>query len=100
MLGAFAMAVREGRFCSRERHEVLVEGTVRNAVSHVVQAFRTAGRQNPTKDKDNKLSILLLHQFRAYKNKDPKQKQQKALPFSVLDELAKQKATDLDIARP
>ena len=92
------MAVREGRFCSRERHEVLVEGTVRSAISHVVQAFRTAGRQNPTKDEDNKLSILLSCQYRAYKNDDPKQKQQKALPFSVLDELAKRKVTDLDTA--
>jgi hypothetical protein len=58
MLGAFVMAVREGRF-SRDCHEVLVEGTVRGAVLHVVQAFRAAGRQNPTKDKDHELSILL-----------------------------------------
>ena len=86
MLGAFAMAVREGRF-SRDCHEVLVEGTV--AMSHVVQAFRTVGRQNPTKDDDHKLSILLSRQFQANKNDDPQQKQQKALPFIVLDELAK-----------
>ena len=97
MLGAFAMAVREGRFL-RDCHEVLVEGTVSGAVSHVVQAFWTVGRQNPTKDEDNKLSILLSWQFRAYKNDNPPQKQQKALPFIVLDELAKQQATELDIA--
>jgi hypothetical protein len=97
MLGAFAMAVREGRF-SGERYEVLVEGTVRGAVSHVVQAFRAAGRQNPTKDDDNELSILLSRQYRAYKNDDPQQKQQKALPFIVLEELAKRQVTELDIA--
>ena len=91
------MAVREGRF-SRDCHEVLVEGTVRGAVSHVVQAFRTAGRQNPTKDDDHELSILLSRQFRAYKNEDPQQKQQKALPFMVLDELAKRQMPELDIA--
>ena len=93
MLGAFAMAIREGRF-SGERYEVLVEGTVRGAVSHVVQAFRAAGRQNPTKDDDNELSILLSRQYRAYKNDDPQQKQQKALPFSVLDKLAKRQVTE------
>ena len=62
MLGAFAMAVREGRY-SRDRHEVLVEGTVRGAVSHVVQAFRAAGRQNPTKDNDRELNIHLSRQY-------------------------------------
>ena len=96
MLGAFAMAVREGQFL-RDCHEVLVEGTVRGAVSHVVQAFHTAGRQNPTKDDDHKLSILLSWQFQAYKNNDPQQKQQKALLFIVLDKLAKRQVTELDI---
>jgi hypothetical protein len=97
MLGAFAMAVKEGRF-SWDCHEVLVEGTVRGAVSHVVQTFRAAGRQNTTKDNDRELNILLSRQYQTYKNKDPQQKQQKALPFIVLDELAKLQFTELDIA--
>jgi hypothetical protein len=97
MLGAFAMAVREGRF-SRDCHEVLVEGTVRGAISHVVQTFRAAGRHNPPKDDDRELSILLSRQYRTYKNKDPQQVQQKALPFIVLDKLAKRQVTELDIA--
>ncbi len=97
MFGAFSMAVREGRF-TRDCSEPLVEGTVRGAISHVVQAFWELGRQNPTKDSDNMLSILLSRQFRAYRNEDPKQEQQKALPFSVLDELAKREVTELDKA--
>ena len=76
MLGAFAMAVREGGFL-QDCYKVLVEGTVRGAVSHVVQAFRAAGRQNPTKDEDRELIFLFSQQFRAYKTKDPIQKQQK-----------------------
>jgi hypothetical protein len=44
------------------------------------------------------LSILLSRQFRAYPNNDPKQEQQKALPFSVLDELAKRQVSELDKA--
>ncbi len=97
MLGAFAMAVREGQFLW-DRHEVLVEGTVRGAISHVVQTFQAAGRQNPTKDDDRELSILLSRQYQTYKNKDTQQKQQKALPFTVLDKLAKHQVTELDIA--
>jgi hypothetical protein len=62
MLGAFAMAVREGGF-SQDFHEVLVEGTVRGAVSHVVQTFRAAERQNPTKDNDRELNIHLSRQY-------------------------------------
>ena len=76
LLGAFAMAVREGRF-TKNCTDTLVEGTVRSAISHVVQAFRESGRQNPTKDADNMLSVLLSRQFRAYRNDDPKEVQQK-----------------------
>ncbi len=78
--------------------EVLVEGTVRGAISHVVQTFRAAGRQIPTKDNDREHSILLSRQYQMYKNKDPQQKQQKALPFIVLNKLAKRQVTELDIA--
>ncbi len=91
------MAVREGQFL-RDCHEVLVEGTVRGATSHVVQTLRATRRQNPTKDNVRELSILLSRQYQTYKNKDPQQKQEKALPFIVLDKLAKRQVTELDIA--
>ena len=87
MFGAFAMAIREDRF-SKDCTEPLVEGTVWGAISHLVQAFWESGQQNPTKDTDNMLSILLSRQFRPYCNDDPKQVQQKALPFVVLNKLA------------
>jgi hypothetical protein len=72
MLSAFAMAVSKGQFL-QDCHEVLVEGTVWGAVSHVVQTFRAAGRQNPTKDNDRELSIFLSRQYQTYKNEDPQQ---------------------------
>jgi hypothetical protein len=87
--GAFDMALREGRFLTA-KHDTLVERTIRGTISHVLQAFRTKGRPNPTKDIDNELSITLSRQFHAYRNKDPKEKQQQALPFSVLNKLVKQ----------
>jgi hypothetical protein len=64
----------------------------------VVQTFRLTGQQNPTKDGDNELSILLSWQFRAFQKDDPKEKQEKALPFSVLDKLAKRQVTELNKA--
>ncbi len=64
--------------------------------SHVVQAFRESGRQNPTKGADNMLSDLLSRQSRAYRNDDPKEVQQTALPFIVLEELAKRRVSELD----
>ena len=77
---------------------MLVEGTVWGVISHVVQTFQAVERQNPTKDDDRELSILLSRQYQTYKNKDPQQVQQKALPFIVLNELVKRQVTELDIA--
>jgi hypothetical protein len=62
MLGAFAIAVRSGQF-SEKCHGVLAEGTVGGTISHLVQTFRAKGRQNPTKDGDLELSILLSRLF-------------------------------------
>ena len=95
LLGAFAMAVREGRF-RKYCTDALVEGTVRSAISHVVQAFPELGRQNPTKNSDNMLIVLLSRQFRAYRNNDPKEIQQKALPFIVIEDLAKRHVSELE----
>jgi hypothetical protein len=55
-------------------------------------------RPNPMKDIDNKLSFLLSRQSCVYRNKDPKEKQQKALPFSVLNKLALWQGTNLNKA--
>jgi hypothetical protein len=95
MMGAFAMAVHEARFLQK-RNECLAEGAIGGTISHVVQAFREKGRSNPTKDADSKLSILLLRLFRAFRNNDPKQVQQKPLHFVVLDKFAKRQVTEID----
>jgi hypothetical protein len=68
MLGAFAMAVREGRFLW-DCHEVLVEGTVRGAISHVVQTFRAAGRQNPTKTMTENLASFYQDSIKCTRTK-------------------------------
>ena len=97
ILGAFAIAVRSGRFL-HERHEPLAEGTVKNTISSVVQAFPASGRKKPTRDNNNELSILLLWQFLAYRNNDPKQQQRKAILIFVLAKVTKQQITKTECA--
>jgi hypothetical protein len=73
-------------------------GTIRNSISDVCATFRENGRPNPTKEDDLQLSFLLHRQFRAYKNADPKEKQQKAIPACVIAEIAKLNLTELQRA--
>jgi hypothetical protein len=56
------------------------------------------GRQNPTKDADNKLSILLSRQFGAFRDKDSTEKQQKDIAFSVFNKLGKCQVIETDKA--
>jgi hypothetical protein len=93
LLGGFAMALRDGRY-SGSAHQTLVEGTVRNSVSYVAQTFRDNDRSNPTKDSDGELGRVLQRLFRAFRNKDPKPKQQKALPACVISEVKKLRSTE------
>ena len=93
LMGAFAVAMREGRF-SGPAHDVLAESTIRSAISYVASTFRENDRSNPTRDEDGDLGRLLSRLFRAFRKKDPKEKQQKALPASVLLETAKLQLTE------
>ena len=96
LMGAFAMAMREGRFSGD--YGQLAEGTVRSAISYVVSTFRENGRPNPTKDEDMELGWLLHRLYRAFKNDDPKVEHQKAAPLSVISELWKRQNTESERA--
>jgi hypothetical protein len=93
LIGAFAMAMRGGRF-SGPAYDTLAEGTIRGAVSFVASSFRENDRPNPTKDEDGELGRLLSRQFRAFRNDDPNPVQQKAIPVCVFRELLKNKITE------
>jgi len=82
------MALREGRFSSAA-HDKLTSGTIRNSISDISATFRENGQPNPTKDDDLQLSFILHRQFRAYKNEDPKEKQQKVIPTCIIAKIAK-----------
>jgi len=87
------MALRQGRY-SGKAYDTLASGTIKNTISDVSSTFRENGRPNPTKDDDLQLSFVLQRQFRAFKNKDPKEKQQKAIPVCVIAEIAKRQLTE------
>jgi hypothetical protein len=91
------MALREGRFLGPS-HNTLAVGTIQNSISDVCATFRENGQHNLTKDNDLQLSFLLHRQFRAYKNADPKEKQQKAIPACVIANIAKRNLTELQHA--
>jgi hypothetical protein len=88
LVGAFASALRQGRFSSAA-YDTLAAGTIENALSSLVQTFRDNDRLDPTRDEDGKVGRLLQQQKRAYANKDPPPRQHKALPCCVLKELAR-----------
>jgi hypothetical protein len=88
------MALRDGRF-SKPPHERLAAGTVRDSIQYVCATFRENGHPNPTFDEDDKLAFILKQEFRSFKNSDPKEKHQKAIPLSVISEVNKRNSSEL-----
>jgi hypothetical protein len=83
IIGAFDMALRQGQFLG-SAHDTLALGTIRNTILDISAILRENGQPNPTKDNDLQLSFILHRQFRAFKNADPKEKQQKAILACVI----------------
>jgi hypothetical protein len=65
----------------------LVAGSCRAAIDGVCQAFVSAGYDDPGKDSYGKLAFVLQRQLKGYKNNDPAEKPQKAIPFGILRKL-------------
>ena len=97
LIGASAVAVREGRF-SGPSYDTLAELTVRGDISFVSQTFRENDRPNPTKYEDGEIGRVLSRQYRAFKNSKPNPAQQKAIPICVVAEVFKKKATEIQRA--
>ena len=97
IIGAFAMALWQERYLGKA-HDTLASGTIQNTISDISSTFREASRPNPTKDNDLQLSFILQRQFWAFKNADPKEKQQKAIPACVIADIAKRTLTELQCA--
>jgi hypothetical protein len=91
------MALRQGWFLG-PAHDTLALGTIQNTISDISATFRENNWPNPTKDNDLQLSFILYRQFQAFKNADPKEKQQKAIPTYGIAKIAKQKMAELQYA--
>jgi hypothetical protein len=97
IIGAFAMALQQGQF-SGPSHDTLAVGTIQNTISDIYATFRENGRPKPTKNDDLQLSFILHRQFRAFKNANSKEKQQKAIPACIIAKIAKRNQTELQRA--
>jgi hypothetical protein len=89
--------MRQARF-SRPSHDRLVEGTIKNTISNVCSTFRENGWPNPTKDEDGQPSFLLSRLYRAFRNEDPNQRQQKAVPPCVVLSIARLNKSEFHLA--
>ena len=96
LLSAFAQAVRSREF-SRSAGDPLVCQTVRSAVDCISQTFKEYDKDDPRLDRNRLPSRILQQQFKGYKARDPKEKQQKAIPMSMIRNLHSLK-TNFDIA--
>ena len=94
---AFAMAMRQARF-SGPAYDKLAEGTIQGTISNVCLTFRDSGRLNPTKDDDGQLSFVLTRLFRAFRNEDPNEVQQKAVPPCVVLTIARLDRSESQLA--
>jgi hypothetical protein len=76
----------------------LALGTFQNTILDISAPFRENGQPNSTKNNNLQLSFNLQCRFRAYKNADSKEHQQKAISACLIAKIAKQKLTKLQRA--
>jgi hypothetical protein len=104
LISLFAAAVREngavinGDDPTAKPRKPVGEGSVRAALDAVASTFRSNGLPSPIHEPSGRLLYVLGRQLKGYKNNDPGSKPQKALPPSVIREVATITNTPLDLA--
>ncbi len=93
-MGAFAMAIREGRFL-RPGDGPLAKKSVEGTVNAVAATFQGNRQEDPHRDAERLVGRLLQQQLRSYAKVDPKEIQQKALPVCVYRIILSSPATEL-----
>ncbi len=97
IIGAFALALCKGQF-SGPAYDQLVESTVSGTISYLCATFRENGFPNPSLDKDARTGFLLQQLCWGFKNADPAEQHQKAIPMCVIAEIGKKTLSELSIA--
>jgi hypothetical protein len=82
----------------RASHERLAAGTVKDTMQYVCTTFWENGYSNPSIDDGGQPAFILKREFRSFKNTDPEENHQKAIPFSVISELIHRDSTKLERA--
>jgi hypothetical protein len=80
---------------SKGDNERLAASTVKGTIHYVSATFREYGYPNPTLDEDGELAWILQREFRSFKNLDPAEKHQAAIPIIVIIEINKQTSSEL-----
>ena len=76
----------------------MVASTVCAAVDNVSQTFREYDHGDPRLDESGKTARILSQQLKGYKEEDPDERQEKAIPLSFLREMHRIAISDLDKA--
>ncbi len=71
---------------------------VASTVQYVSVTFREHGHPNPTLNEDRQLAYILQQEFRLFKNLDPAEKHQAAIPISVISKINKHNSSVLEWA--
>jgi hypothetical protein len=97
IMGAFAVAIREGRF-SWQSNDTLAQKSVSDTLNFVAATFQEHRHEDPKKDVDNNVARLLCQQLRSYKKDNPKSVEQKALPLCTICLILSNRSTELQQA--
>jgi hypothetical protein len=91
------LALGKGRF-SGPAYDQLVEYTVSGTISYLFATFQENGFPNPSLNKDARTGFLLQQLHQKFKNADPAEKHQKAIPMCVIAKIGKKTLSELSIA--
>ena len=84
---------------SKGDNERLAASTVKGTIQYVSATFREYGYPNPTLDKDRELAWILQQEFWSFKNLNPAEKHQAAIPIIIIIiKINKQKSSELERA--
>jgi hypothetical protein len=97
IIGVFALTLRKGWF-SGPAYDQLVQSTVSGTISYVCATFQENGFPNPSLNKDARTGFLLQRLYQGFKNADPAEQHQKAIPMCVIAEIGKKTLSELSIA--
>lgn len=94
ILGAFAAALRQGRFSAPRATEIQSD-SIRATLDCIAQTYKLADKPDPKLDSDGNTAFFLQRQLRCYHTLDPGKKQQVVVTGSILRQFFKSSISQL-----